>query len=869
MNRAAQAAFSVFIGVMVVISGFAGFLSVGVAPVAAGGTVVDDFEDGDAAEWTWVQRTTTDAYEGSYAFDLQKSDASATKLLFSDKSGISDGDYGTMSNWMKVEAYPDSKAALNYQLGPDAIVFINPDGTLRLYNSGSTQYNTSYTMPKGTYKEIRFTGVYDGDGNFTLNVYDQAGNKEFSAEGVLQSAGSTTTGVRVGGADPPSVKFDNIQVWESNVKSYTVSGTVEDNAGNALTNASVEATDSSGTVVDSATTDSAGAYSISLPDGDYTITADKSQYETGSQSVSVTSDTSGVDFSLVPEDSTIVGHVEDQDGNPQGFAEVEAHNEDTATVAATTKTDGTGNFSFALGSGNYTLTVSKGHYAGAEKQAVYTDGTTPATDSGTFVITRHGPYEDGLYEDMKPVMEGNLTTADLDMHCEPDRSDAIHVAFAQTLFDSSEQQCEATSAGTTQIDMVESAASMNQTEQELLVVMSNRLEDTRGIAYTEGKIAAAEALNRGANQSVAREEARQAIEEAYAVMWRNTLSRWGTSATQADYVHETMVNNSEGDWIYVTDANGDGGFGNKQTMTVTLPNGESEAFVSYSDADGNVISPVPANSSSSAGPTVRGDKVTVYGPGKNASTTFANSETYGSLFDSMQSQEDQVKGNVGQLVSSLYDNYNQDEINTSDLLSPRELGEKASTSYNSTGFYSYAAAEMASLGYGGDTQHAQTVEISTSTGTENVTGTVFYTGDDKPGLSTGETVDPTNYNGSYMVATNDGIREVNDPFTVESQTNLSSGEEVASTSFERSISDYGTADASNFSRTVGDLKDTRKEYQKMENFAVGGGGGAGNGLGIGIPDFVGAIAAGIGVSREVATAGAVAAGGLGAWALLS
>src|SRR5581483_2280004 len=105
---------------------------------------------------------------------------------------------------------------------------------------------------------------------------------------------------------------------------FTLSGRVTDQSSNAVVGATVAALDGSNATIASATTDSSGNYSMSLPGGTYTIQvtppAGSSFQTSNTPNESITADTT-LNFVLVPAGAvTLSGHV--LDGQGTGIAGV-------------------------------------------------------------------------------------------------------------------------------------------------------------------------------------------------------------------------------------------------------------------------------------------------------------------------------------------------------------------------------------------------------------------------------------------------------------------------------------------------------------------------------------------------------------------
>ena len=143
-----------------------------------------------------------------------------------------------------------------------------------------------------------------------------------------------------------------------------VTGYVTDGT-KSIPNATVTATPDAGTPV-STTTNNLGQYSLSLGSGTFTLSASKSGYTNQADvqvSLTVGETVSGVDFTLVPNPSSVSGRVTTDGVNGVAGATVT-----NGTVTATTTS--TGNFNLSLPEGTHTLYATKPGYATSESQVI-------------------------------------------------------------------------------------------------------------------------------------------------------------------------------------------------------------------------------------------------------------------------------------------------------------------------------------------------------------------------------------------------------------------------------------------------------------------------------------------------------------------
>lgn len=155
--------------------------------------------------------------------------------------------------------------------------------------SGTVKYgNSSYSM--GCYGATVTMGEYstktDYSGKYTFKDVP-AGEYDITAE-YISGYSKETEHVTLNAGDNITVDF-----LLTLLKKYTVSGTVTDKDGNPISGARVDAGDG-----DYVTTEADGAYSLSLYEGDQTLTITKNFYFEQSKEISLTANMPGTDFAL-------------------------------------------------------------------------------------------------------------------------------------------------------------------------------------------------------------------------------------------------------------------------------------------------------------------------------------------------------------------------------------------------------------------------------------------------------------------------------------------------------------------------------------------------------------------------------------------
>jgi len=412
------------------------------------------------------------------------------------------------------------------------------------------------------------------------------------------------------------------------------------------------------------------------------------------------------------------------------------------------------------------------------------------------------------------------------------------------------------SEASTHLDYYQQGETLRDRNDGFHASYSNFGEDTTSVAWSKAKLEIVNNLNAGNSSSVTMGEANETVRDYYTAQQREYLQMYSRGAQQAKYAYQT---NSS----YVS-ASADASYVGYATVEVTLINGSTTNITTYIANDGGanwLMVPVPEskatvlNASKSSYDLHQADDypdvvdVLYTAPSSDYSTVEAI--TLMDWWDGNQrfySQSQQVQDNVAAYVPDVYDQYQQGELNTTDIVDPQTLASQAASDYNDSGYYSYAATNLASLGYSGNLSSA--VEVSTANGT--MSGTLFYTGDDVSNFTVNETYDPSTMNGSVFMAVQDGengtIRELG-TFTVESATNPETGESMQEVGVEEYT--YESTNASKLGNELDRLAELRDEYESMESSGTGtGDSGSGSSQNLLLVLLAGAAGAAILIGRD-------------------
>jgi hypothetical protein len=280
---------------------FAALTSQEASAVAA---VIDDFEDGDTAEWSGsITTTTTNPAGGTYAGTLP-TDSGGT-LTFSEQTGIDTFSFAHRHDAFPSQTYRFVTLHGNGGANSNAVrLKTQSDGTLVVQEGGDTVTDTVTTFTPQTgkwyYYQIFNIGSFD-DQSFGLRVVTLDGETVYEKTGFSFQGGSQTSvdTLEIQEYNGQDIYIDSIRTdTKVTGPSTSVTGTVTDASSTNLRGVSLTLKDASGTTVATTETNTNGDYAIPIGAGDYTLTADAPGYQPTTRSVSIDGSSRTVDLTL-------------------------------------------------------------------------------------------------------------------------------------------------------------------------------------------------------------------------------------------------------------------------------------------------------------------------------------------------------------------------------------------------------------------------------------------------------------------------------------------------------------------------------------------------------------------------------------------
>ncbi|UVE49636.1 hypothetical protein KU306_12040 [Haloferax larsenii] len=406
----------------------------------------------------------------------------------------------------------------------------------------------------------------------------------------------------------------------------------------------------------------------------------------------------------------------------------------------------------------------------------------------------------------------------------------------------------------TATDAYANGLALKDSSDSYLTQTENFVEDTRTVAYTKAKISLINDINNGTNVSQAKNNANETVEDYYSQIERNIIADWNQKTLQAEYLTNTSLNvypYHSGHYGGATSSmnsdyrelgfGGDAADQGRGWANYTLMNG-SNVSVRYVIHDHGTFNSgedalwAPDENDVDVSTLAMLDAIAIEDPNNTSNLPHVlDRNRIAAVIDDLDAQASQVKSNMGPVADGYYAEYQAGDINSTELamLDPSVIAAEASTDLNSTGYYSYAAVQLAAIGAEGslNTSHNLTV----SGGASNVTfdGTLFYSGDDAPaGWDTNTTYNMSSFNGTFYFVVSPS--DVNNSsymtdlsthgthFTINEATNAATGESLNTTTIHKYV--YEDTNATALQSQIDQLQELRNYYETQASGGSSSGG---------------------------------------------
>jgi len=433
----------------------------------------------------------------------------------------------------------------------------------------------------------------------------------------------------------------------------------------------------------------------------------------------------------------------------------------------------------------------------------------------------------------------------------------------------------------------ELGASVGAHQDSYLTTQENFASDRRAPTWSEAKLSIVNSLNQNRTEAEAQERANDSIEGYATPQVHNVLHTYGAGVSTAEQMWRANAswvrsqNGSSSEYHVVGFADYSYPLPNGNNTTIRAPIVASGDFLSASDTKdpdayqsgtyylvmptswepyedyrrpnqtyvdssevessnqvariSNVYSPYLSNDTSKID-SVFMDENSNYAEGlyitgvndSQENISVVDNGRYHDLHMDLWNVQTNTKDNVDSYINTTYQDYESGELSTDNILNPTDLASRASTQYNESGYYGFAAVELANLGYSGDFNSSVTVSMNNST----YEGYLFYTADDRSGWEVGETYDPSGWNGTVYLAeqssdNQSGVYRLDQNFTIESAQNPKTGDAITNVTTQEYT--QATYNSSKLEAQLKELRKLKEEYDRSYELAFPSGN-------VGVPD---------------------------------
>ena len=396
----------------------------------------------------------------------------------------------------------------------------------------------------------------------------------------------------------------------------------------------------------------------------------------------------------------------------------------------------------------------------------------------------------------------------------------------------------------TEIDIYQAAQNQKQSFQTANATLSNRLEDAKTVARIKGKNAYIRALNNGTSEAGARTAAKEAVTDHYATIQKNYATTIEQNQIAFSQWHQTANNESgiSNQFVMPKDDMFTDQSVATETVTVTFVDGttrevrifgvmdsgytpntfyEFSAFASSDLSHGTYdLMEGGGNYDMNVEPPTTMNESTLYLHGASSSPDKAEA------WNTIKSQRQTVHGDMDTLVNNTYTEYQNGEINNSDLVDPYVLSSEFSPGSEYQG---WAAVQLTLMGTNSPDNFDQIgrFNVTTDSGDE-FQGVLFSQANPPSGqFARNETYDPANIDGTQYVVTAESIEELEEPFTIESITTTDGESRDNVTIVEKT---YETTNTTELKQVYEDLAFWRAQAEAREQALKAEGGDGGGGL---------------------------------------
>jgi len=398
---------------------------------------------------------------------------------------------------------------------------------------------------------------------------------------------------------------------------------------------------------------------------------------------------------------------------------------------------------------------------------------------------------------------------------------------------------------------VYTAGSVQQQNNRVFIDSHNNYaQDTQSIALMEGKNAYIRALENGSSEATARAEAKEAVSDYYAARQMQLINNWNTSIQTARNNNLVAEQHSNIDSEYVT-FNVSAGSSNSRdgynldagNRTVNLVNQtdvtvENVRYTVTYSGDGNSDTYnvyLGAGINNYDGPSNGGDSypqnIEIQGPTSDYSKLrYHHFQDYHEAWTTWEQQNTEVHNKIDNFVDSTYSEYQEGDINTTDLVDPY-LGAREYGPEENYGSWTLRSLISAGVNPPKDLSNTGTMTVTDHATGETREGILMSDGlPDSGEFEVGTTYHADNLTGVQYVVDGDSgtTHELTGSFTLDNAT--TDGNSTNSVAYEQV--DYQTTNMDEFKALQRDLRNFSAQIEsRQQRLRDGGGGGLFSGIG--------------------------------------
>lgn len=396
----------------------------------------------------------------------------------------------------------------------------------------------------------------------------------------------------------------------------------------------------------------------------------------------------------------------------------------------------------------------------------------------------------------------------------------------------------------TQHSIYKKGVFMEDKREQLLKETRSHLNQTYGMGMSEAKLTIIEELNNGSTLAEAKDEAVGDIQDFYSIQQQRIISYQNREVLK---LNETLneikdVQGLSKEDVFqdiCSDGPVDPTFFLNFEANYTLSNGTKvhKYTARVKDTDGGwqlPSSPCRIQGGAGSWRYAKWKNIGDHDAYRNLEVIDSYNQTntsyflqvkkYRSVNQKIESNFERAQNNVQKMAENIYSNYEENELNVSDVLGPLEELQLASTNYQDTGYYSYLATSLEQMGLASNDSYAFKVRWWTESGEQNTAyGQLFVAKNAYNGtVETGKNYSAENESVWFVHQTAGGnatTTEFQNKFQVLEMRNSETGESINQTSLQPT--EFRTSNTEDLKNQLEEIRANQKELMSSGG-SIGG-----------------------------------------------